>query len=342
MSPPRFRPLPRSGCPRPSGALPLVGGRLWFDSVAVHEAGRAPELLPATELPAGVAALLSAPRPPVCGLSLDRPRLMGVLNVTPDSFSDGGRHLAPADAVAHARAMIAEGADLLDIGGESTRPGSDPVPQAVEIDRVVPVIARLRAEGITAPISIDTRKAAVALAALARGADLLNDVSALTHDPGTMALAAELAIPVCLMHAQGDPKTMQDDPEYGDVLLEVYDYVEARVAAAEAGGIPRGRILVDVGIGFGKTVSHNLTLMRGLALFHGLGCALLLGVSRKRFIGAIGDEPRAERRAPGSIAVALEGLRQGAQVLRIHDVNETRQAVALWWAMNGSDAEELG
>jgi dihydropteroate synthase len=308
----------------------------------VHEAGRAPALLPAAELPGDVAARLTAPRPPVCGLGLYRPRLMGVLNVTPDSFSDGGRHLDRADAVAHARAMIASGADLLDIGGESTRPGSDPVPAAAEIERVVPVIARLRAEGIAVPVSVDTRKAAVALAAMARGADLLNDVSALTYDPSSAALAAEMRVPVCLMHAQGDPKTMQDAPEYEDVLLEVYAYFEARVAAAEAAGIPRARILVDPGIGFGKTTVHNLALIRGLALFHGLGCALLLGVSRKRFIGAVGGEPLADRRAPGSIAVALEGLRQGAQVLRIHDVAETRQAVALWWALNGPGTQDSG
>jgi dihydropteroate synthase len=343
MTLPRFRPLVQSGAPRPPGAVPLAGGPLWFDRVAVHEAGRAPVVAPALEVPAEVMERLAAPRPPICGLRLDdRPLLMGVLNVTPDSFSDGGRHLDPEVAVARAREVVAEGAEIIDIGGESTRPGSDPVPAEAEAERVVPVIRRLREAGLAAPVSVDTRKAAVARAAVAAGAGLMNDVSALTFDPEAPAVAASLGVPLCLMHAQGDPKTMQDAPGYGDVLLEVYDFLEARVAAAEAAGIPRGRILVDPGIGFGKTAAHNLALVRGLALFHGLGCAVLLGVSRKRFIGIIGGEPEAVRRAPGSIAVALEGLRQGAQVLRIHDVRETRQAVALWWALNGSGEEARG
>jgi dihydropteroate synthase len=260
---------------------------------------------------------------------------MGVLNVTPDSFSDGGLHLRLDAALARARALAAAGADLIDVGGESTRPGADPVPEAEEIARVVPVIAALRAEGLGVPISIDTRHAAVAEAAFAAGADLFNDVSALTHDPASLALAARSGRPVCLMHAQGDPKTMQDAPGYDDVLLDVADHLAARVAAAEAAGIPRARLLVDPGIGFGKTLAHNLALIRGLSLLHGLGCALLFGASRKRFIGTLGDAPEPAERMPGSLAVALEALRQGAQVIRVHDVKETRQAVALWWALNG-------
>jgi dihydropteroate synthase len=342
MSVPRFRPLVQGGGPRPAAALALAGGALWFDRAVVHEAGRDPLLVPASEVPREVLARLCAARPPICGLRLDRPVLMGVLNVTPDSFSDGGRHLDPGDAVAGAWDMVAQGADLLDIGGESTRPGSDQVPADTEIERVAPVISRLRAAGITAPISIDTRKPDVARAAMAAGANLLNDVSALTFDPSSPEAAAALDVPVCLMHARGDPKTMQDAPHYADVLLEVYDYLDARVEAAEAAGIPRARLLIDPGIGFGKTVEHNLALLRGLALFHGLGCAVVLGASRKRFIGTIAGETRADRRAPGSIAVALEGLRHGAQVLRMHDVKETRQAVALWWALNGSGEEAQG
>jgi dihydropteroate synthase len=263
---------------------------------------------------------------------------MGVLNVTPDSFSDGGLHLAPSAALARARALAAEGADILDIGGESTRPGADPVAPAEEIARVVPVIAALRAEGIRTPISIDTRNAAVAQAAFDAGADLWNDVSALSHDEGSPALAARSGRAVCLMHAQGGPKTMQVAPAYDDVLLDVCDFLEARVAAAEAAGIPRSRIFVDPGIGFGKTVAHNLALVRGLALLHDLGCPILFGASRKRFIGTIGDAPVPADRTPGSIAVALEALRRGAQVIRVHDVKETRQAMALWQALIG-DAE---
>jgi dihydropteroate synthase len=265
---------------------------------------------------------------------------MGVLNVTPDSFSDGGLHLDPAAACARAEAMLDAGADILDIGGESTRPGSDTVPAEIEISRVAPVIAALRARGITAPISIDTRKAAVARAAFAAGADLLNDVSALTFDPDTLPFLAGTDRPACLMHALGDPKTMQDAPAYDDVLGEVYAFLAARVAAAEAAGITRGRILIDPGIGFGKTVAHNLALIRGLAALHGLGCAILFGASRKRFIGTLGGAPEPAARVPGSIAVALEALRQGAQMIRVHDVMETRQAAALWSALNRVRDEE--
>jgi dihydropteroate synthase len=336
----RYRPIPCSGAPRPPGALDLAGGPLWFAEAAAHRRGAAPRLVPATAVPAEVRDRLTAPRTPVCGLALDRPRIMAVLNVTPDSFSDGGLHLALSDAVARGRALADAGADILDIGGESTRPGAEPVPADAEIARVVPVIAALRAEGLALPISIDTRKAAVAQAAFQAGADLLNDVSALTYDPASLGLAAGSSRAVCLMHAQGDPRTMQDAPAYEDVLLDVYGYLEGRVAAAEAAGIPRGRILIDPGIGFGKTVAHNLALVRGLALLHGLGCAILFGASRKRFIGTIAGAAEPAARAPGSIAVALEALRQGAQVLRVHDVAETRQAVALWAALNGSEVQE--
>jgi dihydropteroate synthase len=286
-------------------------------------------------VPPEVAVRLGAPRAAIAGLSLDRPRIMGVLNVTPDSFSDGRAHLRLPEAVAHARALAAAGADILDVGGESTRPGADPVPVAEEAARVVPVIAALRAEGFPLPVSIDTRNAEVARAAFDAGADLFNDVSALGHDPASLALAADAGRPVCLMHALGDPKTMQDAPAYDDILLDVFDFLEARVAVAETAGIPRERILVDPGIGFGKTTAQNLALIRGLSILHGTGCAILFGASRKRFIGAIGDAPAPTDRMPGSIAVALEALRQGAQVIRVHDVKETRQAIALWTALNG-------
>lgn len=337
---PVYRPLPQSGAPRPPDALALAGGPLWFDRVVVHAPNATPTIAPSADLPLDLRAALTAPRAPLCGLSLDRPRLIGVLNVTPDSFSDGGRYHDPAAACARAEALLADGADLLDIGGESTRPGADRVPEAEETARVVPVIEALRARGVTAPISIDTRKASVARAAFAAGADMLNDVSALSHDPALRPLMAEGDRPVCLMHAKGDPKTMQDAPAYGDVLLEVHAFLADRVAAAEAAGIPRSRILVDPGIGFGKTVGHNLALVRGLAALHGLGCPILFGASRKRFIGMLGDAPVPADRVPGSIAVALEALRQGAQVVRVHDVKETRQAVALWAALNRVQNEE--
>jgi dihydropteroate synthase len=257
---------------------------------------------------------------------------MGILNFTPDSFSDGGRDADLAAAVARARAMAAQ-ADILDIGGESTRPGAEPVPVAEEIARTVPVIAAIRAGGIATPISIDTRNAATARAALAAGADMVNDVSALTHDPDMAPLVAEAGVPVCLMHAQGDPRTMQDDPRYGDVVAEVTAALAARRDAALAAGIAADRIVLDPGIGFGKTVAHNLALMRALGRFRDLGHPVLLGASRKRFIGAITGVERPADRLAGSLAAALFGAQQGVHILRVHDVPETRQALALWQAL---------
>jgi dihydropteroate synthase len=270
--------------------------------------------------------------PTLCGLTLDRPLIMGILNVTPDSFSDGGRDADLAAAVARARAMAAQ-ADILDIGGESTRPGAEPVPVAEEIARTVPVIAAIRAGGIATPISIDTRNAATARAALAAGADMVNDVSALTHDPDMAPLVAEAGVHVCLMHAQGDPRTMQDDPRYGDVVAEVTAALAARRDAALAAGIAADRIVLDPGIGFGKTVAHNLALMRALDRFRDLGHPVLLGASRKRFIGAITGVERPTDRLAGSLAAALFGAQQGVHILRVHDVPETRQALALWQAL---------
>ena len=260
---------------------------------------------------------------------LPAPRIMGILNATPDSFSDGGT--VPKGALATRVAeMIAEGADILDIGGESSRPGADPVPADEEWHRIAPAIEA--AAGTTALVSVDTRKADIARRALKAGARLFNDVSALTYDPDSMTVARDYAAAggaICLMHALGDPKTMQRDPRYDDVVREVRDYLAARVAACEAAGIPRTAILVDPGIGFGKTLEHNLTLLRNLAALREIGCRILLGASRKGFIGTLSGEKDAARRAPGSIAVALHGAQQGADILRVHDVRETAQALAV-------------
>lgn len=275
--------------------------------------------------------LLTGPRPAISGLSLDRPRIMGIVNVTPDSFSDGGRLQSAEDAIAHGLRLEAEGADILDIGGESTRPGSDAVSLDEELRRVLPVIEGLAARS-KAVLSIDTRKAEVMRRAAAAGATIINDVSALTHDPAALDVAADLAVPVVLMHAQGDPKTMQLAPSYDDCLLDVYDWLAGRIAACRAAGIPLKRLIVDPGIGFGKTLSHNLQLMAGLSLFHALGTPVLLGASRKSFIGRLDRNAPADRRMPGSIAVALAGIAQGAQIVRVHDVAETRQAIAVWRA----------
>ncbi|WP_432255802.1 dihydropteroate synthase [Limimaricola sp. AA108-03] len=314
----------------PEGGLPLAGmAGLRFAHALDHE-GRE---ITAQKLDATMIERLSAPRPKLCGLSLDRPRLMGILNVTPDSFSDGGDHAGHAEAVARARAMVEEGAEILDIGGESTRPGAQAVAVDEEMARVVPVVAALRAAGLTVPISIDTRNAATARAALAEGADMINDVSALTHDPGMAGVVAEAGVPICLMHAKGTPQEMQRAPRYDDVLAEVMDALGDRIEAAVAAGIPHDRILVDPGIGFGKDLGHNLALLQSLTAFHGFGLPLLIGVSRKRFIGTIGGAEAPKDRMPGSIAVALWAVRQGAQVIRVHDIKETRQALDLQHAL---------
>jgi dihydropteroate synthase len=274
---------------------------------------------------------MRSPRPRLAGLALDRPRLMGIVNVTPDSFSDGGRYGTTEAAIAHALQLADEGAEILDIGGESTRPGSDPVPVDEELGRVLPVIEGLAGKS-EARLSIDTRKAEVMRRAAAAGADMFNDVSALTHDSEALEAVAETGLPVVLMHAQGDPKTMQHAPRYNDVLLDVFDYLEERIAACEAAGIDRKRIVVDPGIGFGKTLEHNLALLAGLSLFHGLGVPLLVGASRKRFIGTLTGVAAADQRVAGSIGVALAAAGQGAHIVRVHDVKQTREALAVWEA----------
>lgn len=336
-SAPYFRPIAMSDPARPAGALPLAGGWCWFDRVEVLERGRQPVVLPASDLDEAVRVRLSAPRPAFGGLAMDRPRIMGILNVTPDSFSDGGLFLRPEAAVMQARLMAA-GADIIDIGGESTRPGAAEVAAEDEVARTAPVIAALREGGLDLPISIDTRKAAVARAALAAGASWVNDVTALRFDPAMAGAVAEGGVPVILMHSIATPATMQDDPQYDDVLLDVFDALAERVAAAEAAGIPRARIAVDPGIGFGKTLAHNLALLARLSLFHDLGLPVLLGASRKRFIGTIGAEAEAARRMPGSLAVALHGVAQGVQMIRVHDVAETRQALSLWQAVQQGES----
>jgi dihydropteroate synthase len=263
--------------------------------------------------------------------------VMGIVNATPDSFSDAGQHFEPGRAIAHAKAMIESGAGIVDIGGESTRPGAGPVDPEEEIRRVLPIIAGIRAAAAAAGavISIDTRNARTMQAALAAGVGMINDVSALTHDPASLSIAAASDVPVVLMHMQGEPGTMQQAPAYDDVVLDVYDYLEARIAAAEAAGIARARILVDPGIGFGKTVTHNLALLDQLSLFHGLGVPLLVGVSRKGFIARLSAGEPSGKRLPGSLAAALAATQQGAHIVRVHDVPETIQALRIAVAIDG-------
>ena len=259
---------------------------------------------------------------------LDQPQLMGILNVTPDSFSDGGQHADAETAVGAGVEMASAGAAILDVGGESTRPGAQTVWAQDEIERIRPVIERLAAGG--AAVSVDTRKSEVVTAALQAGARLVNDVSALTFDPRSAEVVAASGAPIILMHHLGSPETMQQDPRYDDVLVEVYQWLAERIDVAVAAGIDRSKIMIDPGFGFGKTVAHNLELMNGLAMFHSLGCPLVVGASRKRTIGALSNEAPADQRLGGSIAFAIKAVEQGAQLLRVHDVPETIQALRIW------------
>ena len=330
-------------------ALPLGGGGLAFSLVEIlgrrPDEGIATVLTPvaaigqwSTRGAAGLAERidqqlerLAAPRPAWAGLELARPLVMGIVNVTPDSFSDGGDFLAADQAIRHGRALLDEGADILDIGGESTRPGATPVPPEEELRRVEPVVRALAAAD--AVVSIDTRHAEVMAAALAAGARIINDVSALAGEPQSLGVAARAEAPVVLMHMPGDPRTMQDNPTYRLASLDVLEYLARRVEACLAAGIPRERIIVDPGIGFGKRSAHNLEIMARLALFHALGCGVMLGLSRKGLIGSIGGAVAPKERMPGSVAGALYGVSQGVQIVRVHDVAATRQALATWEAM---------
>ena len=317
----------------------LAGGLMWFAQSELIHADGTRELVPVEgienrfddTMAADWQRLTSARALLRLGertIRLDQPQVMGIVNVTPDSFSDGGAYADSNEAAFAGADMATAGAAILDVGGESTRPGAKPVWEGDEIERVLPVVQRLAAGGNA--VSIDTRKAAVAEAALGAGARLVNDVSAMAYDQRMAEVVASSDASIVLMHHQGEPQTMQDDPRYEDVLVDVFYWLEERVATAEAAGIARERIRVDPGIGFGKTVAHNLALLNGLALFHGLGCPIVLGASRKRMIGALANEAPVDKRLAGSIALALKAAEQGAQVIRVHDAPETVQALKVW------------
>ncbi len=284
-------------------------------------------------------AALTRPRPPLGGVAVQSGRgrdvaLMGIVNVTPDSFSDGGLWFQPEAAVHHGEALLEAGAQVLDVGGESTRPGAAPVPLEEELRRVTPVVRALTRLGAT--VSIDTRNAAVMEAALVEGAKIINDVSALTHDARSLEVAAKSGAPVVLMHMQGTPETMQENPRYDNAPLDIFDYLEARIAACEKAGIARARIVVDPGIGFGKTREHNAEILAHIALYQGLGCAVMIGVSRKSFVAGAAGGASPDKRLAGSLAAALAAVARGVQMLRVHDVAETRQALAVWDAAQGA------
>jgi dihydropteroate synthase len=331
-------------------AWPLAGGPLAFADVeaiaraegggAVSAYGTVGDLLRWSaqqsgdvrqQVSNGLAAIIAS-RAPWAGLSLGRPHIMGVVNVTPDSFSDGGRFLDPARAIEHGRALLEAGADIIDVGGESTRPRAEPIAADEEIRRIAPVVRGLAETG--ALVSIDTRHAVVMEAALAAGARIVNDVAALTG-ASSLAVAAERGAAIVLMHMAGDPRTMQQDPRYDDPALDVLDFLEARMAACETAGISRERIAVDPGIGFGKKDPHNLALLARLTLLHATGCAVMLGASRKSFIARLGGDGGSGERLGGSLASALWAASQGVQLLRVHDVAETRQALAIRAAILG-------
>jgi dihydropteroate synthase len=324
----------------------LAGGLNWFAAVELiriegHKRAST-ELLPVDGIEssfdddmAAQWSALTSPRAPLQlgerTIRLDQPQVMGILNVTPDSFSDGGQHADPAEAANAGADMAAHGAAIVDVGGESTRPGAKLVWEGDEIDRVVPVIRQLAAGGTA--VSVDTRTADVMTAALEAGARMINDVSALNYEERSAGTAAAAGVPVVLMHHRGAPETMQDDPRYDDVLVEVYLWLEGRIAAAEEAGVARDNILIDPGFGFGKNVGHNLELMNGLALLHSLGCPLVVGASRKRTIGALSGEAPVDKRLAGSVAFALKAAEQGAQIVRVHDVFETVQGLRIWRGM---------
>jgi dihydropteroate synthase len=326
------------------GRAGRLGGSAFisFNSVEVitRDGGHVSRAMAAYGDLAGDTALarIEARRAALCGLALDRPKLMGVVNVTPDSFSDGGQTAEAEPAIAHGLRLAAEGAHILDVGGESTRPGSETVPGKDELARVIPVIASLARTGRI--VSCDTRKASVMRQAAGAGAAIINDVSALQFDPESLATVAELGCPVVLMHAQGDPRTMQLNPTYDDVALDVYDALEARIAACAAAGIAHGNIVVDPGIGFGKTFRHNLDLLNHLTLLHGLGVAVLVGLSRKGFIGALTGEKTAAARASGSVGGAVQAALNGCHILRVHDVKATAAALAV--ALAAAEPEASG
>jgi dihydropteroate synthase len=341
---------PRPATPGGERAIRLAGGSVLADSfdLIVREGGAIRsrrrtgiETIDAalTGLPEGLRsdaaaqwkALQRLPAPLAGAIALDRPQVMGILNVTPDSFSDGGQFIEPSTQSAQAEAMLAAGAALIDVGGESTRPGARPVPADEELRRVMPVIEALAGLGVT--ISVDTRCAPVMAAALAAGVRIVNDVSALRHDPKSPGVVAGSAAAVVLTHAPGEGQNLHAGTGYGDVVFEVFDFLRARRDAAVAAGIGRERIVLDPGIGFGKSLADNLALMNALPLFHALGQPLLVGASRKRMIAALSAGETPGDRLGGSLALALRAMDAGAQLLRVHDVAETVQAARVWRAL---------
>jgi dihydropteroate synthase len=339
-----LRPIHFIDCPQQhdGASARLAGTMLWFCAVELivcdgpHKTRSILQVAECGALPDAAQAifanLLTARAPLQMGtrtIRFEQPQVMGILNLTPDSFSDGGKLGDDPDAATTAGvALSAAGAAILDIGGESTRPGAPVVWEGDEIQRIVPTIERLARTG--AAISVDTRKAAVMEAALAAGASMINDVSALLYDDRSLSVAVNSVGPIALMHAPSQSSDPHKGGDYEDVLFDVYDWLEARVAAVEAAGVDRSRIMIDPGIGFGKSLSDNLMIINNLSLFHGIGCPILFGASRKRMIGAVSNEASVDARLGGSVFLAMKAVEQGAHIVRVHDVAETVQAIHVW------------
>ena len=328
-----FRPIIRSEREIPSNAQIMRGTAFWFTHAVKLSRNSESEIVLAKKIPNHILDKITKRRPKICRISFDTPTIMGILNVTPDSFSDGGKYSTLNAATEHCMSMVSAGADIIDIGGESTRPGAAELDAAQEISRVIPVLDKVAKE-IQVPISIDTRKSEVAELAISSGAVIVNDVSGLTFDSKMAEYCINQNLPVCIMHSQGIPETMQNAPRYKNVCLDIYDFLNEQIEKMIDSGMQRSNIIVDPGIGFGKTLKHNFDLLKGISLFHGLGVPILIGVSRKKFIKTVAELKENEDRVSGSIALALFARSQGVQIFRVHDVKETVQAMKLWHSMS--------
>ncbi len=328
-----FRPIVRTGSPRSKNSIFLAETNYWVSEAEEIKFGKKTKLVSINDVPDWWKKRWLKKRSAILGMEFGFPKLMGILNVTRDSFSDGGNHVKLDAALNQAKFMEENGVDIIDIGGESTRPGALIVPIPEEIRRIEPVINGISARS-KIPISVDTRKADVASAAREAGASMVNDVSGFTFDPDLLTYCSKYKLPVCVMHMRGSPENMQNNPKYENVLIEVFDFLENQLRRLVQAGISKDQIIADVGIGFGKNIEHNLALIKNISLFHGLGVPLLLGVSRKSIISNVAKVEKPSDRVHGSISLALSALGQGVQVFRVHDVAQTRQAFDLWVAVN--------
>ena len=328
-----FRPIVRTGSPRSKNSIFLAETNYWVSEAEEIKFGKKTKLVSINDVPDWWKKRWLKKRADILGMEFGFPKLMGILNVTPDSFSDGGNHIELDAALSQAKFMEENGVDIIDIGGESTRPGALTVPISEEIRRIEPVITGISSRS-KIPISVDTRKWDVAFVAHKAGASMVNDVSGFTFDPNLLPYCSKFNLPVCVMHMKGSPENMQNNPKYENILIEVFDFLENQIGKLVEAGISRDQIIADVGIGFGKNIEHNLTLIKNISLFHGLGVPLLLGVSRKSIINNVAKVEKPSDRVHGSISLALSALGQGVQVFRVHDVAETRQAFDLWVAVN--------